>query len=175
MSQFNYSRNITFDVFSFSIYSIQFSVAIQLFAEYNFWYAIKNAKTTTIGVAIQLFAEYNFWYNCSINNDRFSRSQFNYSRNITFDLLIQVKTTVSVVSQFNYSRNITFDDETKPPTAVNVAIQLFAEYNFWSDYFQHHYSLILSQFNYSRNITFDKIMDAVAGEMDGRNSIIRGI
>ncbi len=60
-------------------------------------------------------------------------SQFNYSRNITFDIIRQHRYIGKCrLSQFNYSRNITFD--TKPQTLQklesNVAIQLFAEYNF---------------------------------------------
>ncbi len=37
-------------------------------------------------VAIQLFAEYNFWYNrVYLDSGTHQPSQFNYSRNITFD------------------------------------------------------------------------------------------
>ncbi len=60
-------------------------------------------------VAIQLFAEYNFWW------------KYEYL-NIMEDLK----------SQFNYSRNITFDSfENTNILKLWVAIQLFAEYNFW--------------------------------------------
>ncbi len=38
------------------------SVAIQLFAEYNFWYKYIIITLYNRKVAIQLFAEYNFWW-----------------------------------------------------------------------------------------------------------------
>ncbi len=40
----------------------QWKVAIQLFAEYNFWFQISRNTKCLAYVAIQLFAEYNFWY-----------------------------------------------------------------------------------------------------------------
>ncbi len=62
-SQFNYSRNITFDDFKKLLPNGKTRVAIQLFAEYNFWYILDAvASNLAMQVAIQLFAEYNFWY-----------------------------------------------------------------------------------------------------------------
>ncbi len=90
MSQFNYSRNITFDIDSLLAMTKDLIVAIQLFAEYNFWYWIHLCETTLFKVAIQLFAEYNFWLKLLLNDKELSdMSQFNYSRNITFDWEIE--------------------------------------------------------------------------------------
>ncbi len=61
MSQFNYSRNITFDEPVASPLCLGICVAIQLFAEYNFWLVDISTIIKKIIVAIQLFAEYNFW------------------------------------------------------------------------------------------------------------------
>ncbi len=62
-SQFNYSRNITFDKGRYIVVNWLLYVAIQLFAEYNFWfYFIYTFYNQKKWVAIQLFAEYNFWY-----------------------------------------------------------------------------------------------------------------
>ncbi len=62
LSQFNYSRNITFDIYFCFAFANFFTVAIQLFAEYNFWYKIIKEREKKKEVAIQLFAEYNFWF-----------------------------------------------------------------------------------------------------------------
>ncbi len=111
MSQFNYSRNITFDI----IVKTQF-IKVDGKSQFNYsrnitfdGFLALSYFSRPLNVAIQLFAEYNFWYAFDYEKLKINLSQFNYSRNITFDIVRNYQYSRRKKSQFNYSRNITFD------------------------------------------------------------------